>query len=182
MGITFISLVMNLRRQEDKIVIIRETKSGNYVVPAELPNKRGEESQKQANGDSFIDAESLQKVNFIKRYLALIYNFDSTSIEEQLALATDLMSTDFYEKSVRDLIELKKNVNASTESRTQSFEVLSITKVSPLIFDVEGRISTVREGKNYSFDYQIEIKIGEAEKSRTNPWGWEVASVKETRK
>lgn len=181
LGITATSLALNLRQHEEKIIIIRETSSGNYVIPERSINTTSAKGS-GSNWDPVVDAESLHKVNFIKRYLALVYNFDRNSIEDQLALGTDLMSEEFYQRSIVELSEIKKGVQANSANMTQSLEVLSITKVSSQVFDVEGRISTVKEGKNYSFDYLIQLKIKEASKTRTNPWGLEVSDVKETRK
>jgi hypothetical protein len=179
--ITVVSLLLNLRKQEDKLIIIRETPSGNYIIP-EVEAKKPSDKDKKESWDSLVDAESLHKVNFIKRYLALIYNFDKSSVEDQLTKGTDLMSATFFEKSAKELNTLKDSVINNKEFLTQSFEVMSITKVSPLVFDIEGRIATVKDGKDFRFDYVIEIKLNEAHKTKINPWGWEVADVKETRK
>lgn len=179
--VTVVSLLLNLRKQEDKLVIIRETPSGNYIIP-EVEEKKVSDKDKKESWDSLIDAESLHKVNFIKRYLALIYNFDKSSIDDQLTKGTDLMNTAFFEKSAKELSSLKNSVINNKEFLTQSFEVMSITKVSPLVFDIEGRIATVKNGKDFRFDYVIEIKLNEAQKTKINPWGWEIADVKETRK
>jgi hypothetical protein len=179
--ITIVSLLFNLRKQEDKIVIIRETPSGNYIIPEENHKKEADKDKKQP-WDSVIDAESLHKVNFIKRYLALIYNFDKSSVEDQLSKGTDLMSASLYEKSLQDLNVLKEGILKNKENMTQSFEIISITKVSPLVFDIDGRISTLKDGKDYRFDYVIKLVLRDAKKTRLNPWGWEVENVAETRK
>jgi hypothetical protein len=179
--ITIVSLLFNLRKQEDKIVIIRETPSGNYIIPEENHKKENDTDKKQS-WDSVVDAESLHKVNFIKRYFALIYNFDKSSIEDQFSKGTDLMSASLYEKSLQDLNALKEGVLNNKENLTQSFEIMSITKVSPLVFDIDGRISTVKDGKDYRFDYVIKLALREANKTKLNPWGWEVENVAETRK
>lgn len=202
-GITAVSLGFNLQHQEEKIVIIRETPSGSYVIPelatygsraknssakgnshlsSQLSYSSGSQTATHTQWDSLVEADSLHKVNFIKRYLALVYNFDRTSIENQLSLGTDLMSEEFYRRSLRELSEFKKSIQSNSENMTQSLEVLSITKVSSQVFDIEGRIATVKEGKNYSFDYLIQMRITEASKTRSNPWGLEVSDVKETRK
>jgi hypothetical protein len=181
--ITIVSLVINLQAKENKIIIIRETKNGDYVIANEKSDIKTKNCNSNKSDETLaLDEESLHKVNFIKRYLALIYNFDKASVEDQLGKGTDLMSESFYQESLKGLSELKSSVILNTENMTQSFEVLSITKITPQVFDILGRIATVKEHKNYSFDYVIEIKIGESIRSKSNPWGLEVTGVKETRK
>lgn len=178
--ITIVSVILNFRVKEDKIVIIRQTSNGDYVIPVQESGSKT--SKENSTNLSNIDDETVHKVNFIKRYLALVYNFDKITVEEQLTKATDLMSESFYKESQKDLYELQKSVSSNAENMTQSFEVLSVTKIAPHEFDINGRISTIKLGKNYSFDYIINIKLTEAKRTKNNPWGLEVTNVKETRK
>ncbi len=115
--------------------------------------------------------------NFVSEFIANYYTYNENTFSDQVGRASDLMSTDLWESEKDRLMLLKKKLVENPLS--QRSEIISLDLVNS--DKVEGTISvTIWSRMNeQKVKLKIGLKISKTKRTAANPWGYEIAEVKD---
>lgn len=113
--------------------------------------------------------------NFLTKFLNLYYSYDEKTFSEHLGSATELMSSDLWDRSKPKLLEL--NDKLKKLPLTQQAEILKIDSLEPgkveaiLALQITSRMNTQK------VKLKVQLEYRKAERTQNNPWGFEVTEV-----
>jgi hypothetical protein len=116
---------------------------------------------------SDLDAE-----NFIRRFIALGFNYTSLTYVENMSLASDLMSEALFEKQKSEFQSVSETLK--TRYVDQGATVSSIKRLEPNRYEIMVKTNQVLDKRNETFDTRVRVKIHPAERTTRNPWGLEI--------
>ena len=115
----------------------------------------GEETRAITEGE--VDKVSVEVVNFIRRFVALIYNYDDRTFEENIKLAGDLMSLDLWNEQARKVERVKLKLR--NKNFSHSGVILGVNRISQDRFEVPIRMSIVRDNRNKTFSRRTNLAM-----------------------
>lgn len=135
------------------------------------------------NGTRVITAQDdplfkTEVVNFLTRFVALLYNFDANSFVDNVGSASDLMTVQLWQKEKDKTIKLGDLVKR--EQISHSAIVQKISKTSGK-YQVLIETNQMMRMKNHKQAVKLEIELQQVERSPRNPWGMEVANLVESK-
>ena len=117
-------------------------------------------------------------VNFLRSFVSELYTFTPDTFDSSVGRASDLMTTDLWEKEKEKVIKLQAIVKA--EAISSSAEITSITKVSTGVFKVGLLMSESRRVGKQTKKLELSVGLRKGERSESNPYGIEVEKLEET--
>ena len=121
------------------------------------------------------DKGSLEAINFIRLFIALMLNFDEQSYIRYISEAGDLMSESLWNKKHTEFKELASFIEKNKV--IQSSQILSITKLKTNQYEVEVKNSLFKNGNLTEESKTIIIFLTENERSMENPWSYNVLDI-----
>lgn len=116
-------------------------------------------------------------VNFVRGFVALMYNFDPTSYQKNVGDASNLMSTKLFEQDKDKLIKLGQEV--------EKVQIQSSATLMHLVKNNDGSYgATIRSIENRRLSsierkLKLNISILKTKRTEANPWGMEIDGLTE---
>jgi hypothetical protein len=117
-------------------------------------------------------------VNFIRRFVSLLYNFDSTTFVDNVGSASDLMALPLWTQQKGKIVTLGETVKK--ESITHAAVVQKITMKDGK-YQVLIETNEMVRMKNAKRLLKLEITLAQVERTARNPWGMEVSKLEESK-
>lgn len=113
--------------------------------------------------------------NFVSQFLNHYFTYDDRSFASQIDFASRLMNSEFWEQQRPRLLDLKSKFEV--QSIVQKAEIESIDLLTP--DHVEARLQVFLKTASIEEEFHIKIRLGfqKIQRSKANPWGYEVTEV-----
>jgi hypothetical protein len=117
-------------------------------------------------------------VNFLRRFVALQYNFDESTFEDNVGSASELMTIQLWEREKAKIIELGKVVKKEKIAYTANLQKIT-TKDGK--FQMLLETNQMMRMKNAKSLIKVDVEIVQTKRTAQNPWGMEIASLTESK-
>ncbi len=113
--------------------------------------------------------------NFVQAFLQNYYGFTESTFDQNMSIASDLMSEELWERQKPKIQELKTKMKPIGLS--QGVEILSLDQIDQN--KIEGIINLTIHGRALDKIIKIKVNITFAQipRSEQNPWGYEMKEV-----
>lgn len=113
--------------------------------------------------------------NFLKSFLDLYYSYDEKNFSENLGLATELMSSDLWDRSKPKLLELNERLKKTP--LTQKSEIQSIDLLEPGKIEAVLNLTISSRMSSQKVRLKVHIEFRKTERTQNNSWGFEITEV-----
>lgn len=113
--------------------------------------------------------------NFIKTFIETFYGYDERSFSSQMGHAADLMSVELWETQKPKLLEMKEKLTKLPLSQSPEIESLDLIDGNR----VEGVLELIIKSRisEQKIKLKVNLSFDKAERTETNPWGYEITEV-----
>ncbi len=112
---------------------------------------------------------------FFKYFLDQYYTYNVETFSERLGLATELMSTDLWEKEKSKLFDLKTKLNQipiTQFSELENIDLIDQNKVEAIL-----RINIKSRLNEQSLKLKVMLNFKKQERSESNPWSYQITEL-----
>ena len=118
-----------------------------------------------------------EKENFLKHFLALLYNYDAETFRERISESGDLMSDALWKRKSPEFEGILKELKS--ESLTSRADILEIREEDDATFQADLLIHVKRRLTETKMKLRVELKIKPRPRREENPYPYEVESYDE---
>lgn len=121
------------------------------------------------SGDRLLKKE---RENFLKHFLALLYNYDSETFDKRISDGGDLMATALWKEKREEFERIARQIK--TESVAQAAEVQELREVDDGAYQADLLIRVQRRLTETTVKLRVEIRIRPNTRRENNPYPYEV--------
>jgi hypothetical protein len=119
----------------------------------------------------------LERDNFIKKYLGLLYTFRSTDFDTRVSAAGDMMGDVLWASKKVEFLEISKKLKS--QELSQSTEVEQLREIGPETFEADLKIVVRSKLQESVSRIRVEIKLRKVPRTSTKPFPFEVETHEE---
>lgn len=120
-------------------------------------------------GDRLLKKE---KENFLKRFLALLYGYDSETFEKRVSESGDLMSDQLWSEKREEFERIGKQLK--NEDLTQEVQVRELREVDDWTYQADVALKIRRKLTEATVKLRVELRIRPNPRRENNPYPYEV--------
>lgn len=114
----------------------------------------------------------LEKENFVKSFLAQIYNYDQTNFKDRISKGGDYMTRALWTTKGKEFDRI--GAQLTTEDLTQIGKIDGVRSIDDYTYEADVEIKIRRKLVETTINLRVEIKIRPARRSEPNAYPWEV--------
>lgn len=124
--------------------------------------------------DKLLEAEALAFIQaFAKHYL----NYNESTFDTEMGLASDFLSADLWERKKADLVSLREKLKR--EPLTQNGEIESIDLTGELQYEVVTQVRIRRRLVEANVRLRLRLSLERRERSTSNQWAYEIKEMQD---
>ncbi len=115
-------------------------------------------------------------VNFVRRFVSLAYNFDEVSFMDNVGSASELMTLELWNKKKHEINGLFELVKKEKISHSAVLQKIALKDGTYQVLIETNQMMRMANKKKLVL---VQLQINKKERTPTNPWGMEIASLDE---
>lgn len=119
-----------------------------------------------------------EKVAFIKRFIENFYQYNAENFDKRMAISTDMMSEELWNKKLKDLSELRTKLQNDPISTEVLIKKINKHETEGTYYAHIGITITHRLDRK-TIQMLLTISVKDRQRSTKNPWGMEVNEIEE---
>lgn len=155
-----IATVMVLK-MEPKTIIIAVEPTGTRIV--------------DSNSDKALESE---RESFVRRFVGLLYSYDSSNFDERVSSAGDLMTAPLWAAKKGDFLGLSHRIKSS--EIVQSVKLRDLRELDPQHYQADLEIKVKRRLEEGVAKIRLDLTVNPTKRAYANPYDMEVADYVET--
>jgi hypothetical protein len=127
------------------------------------------------SGDRLLKSE---KANFLKRFMALLYSYDSETFEKRISDCGDLMTETLWKQKMAEFTRIAAQLK--TEPLTQTAEVVELREIEAATYQADLVLRVQRRLAESKIKLRVEFRVRPNVRRENNPYPFEVESYDES--
>lgn len=123
--------------------------------------------------DNHFAQEELK--SFLQEFLESFFRYDENTFSQRISLATDLMSQELWTSQKDKLLQIAEQLKK--EPLTQDFTVESMDMLDDSRVEAILRVTIKQRISEKSIRLRVNLGVKPKERTRTNPWGFEITEL-----